>query len=259
MSFSKFQLAAFYSQPLPVCYDGDSGDPPEGQGNDDQQPQDKGGKTFTQEELNRTLAEDRRKHAAKLQALEAKLNETLESTKLTVQEREELQNSLEDMKKQFQTKEQIAAQEKKKLETQYQSELGQWKSRAEVAESKYTDSTIRRSLADAAVNGDAFSVEQIVTLLRPMAKLNEDKVVIDFNDRHVETGEAIVTQLSPIEAVKRMREIPEQFGNLFKSNVVSGMGAGSGQQHQSGKVDVRKLTPEQYKKMRKENPSALGF
>jgi hypothetical protein len=91
-----------------------------------------------------------------------------------------------------------------------------------------------------------------------MAKLNDDKVVIEFNDIHVETGEPIVTQLSPLDAVKRMREIPEQYGNLFKANVVSGMGANGGQAT-SGKIDVRKLSPEQYKKLRKENPSALGF
>lgn len=257
MRFSKLALAAFYSQPFHVCYDGEGDGTPAGDPGSDPSGDNKGG-VFTQDKVNALLAEDRRKHAAKLQALEAKLNETLETSKLTTQQREELENSMEDMRKQFQTKEQIAAQEKKKLESQYTTELAQWKSRAESAESRYNDSTIKRHLTEAAVSGDAFSVEQIETLLRPMAKLVEDKVVIEFNDRHVETGEPIVTQLSPSEAVKRMREIPEKYGNLFKSNVATGMGANAGQTN-NGKIDVRKLSPEQYKKLRKENPSALGF
>jgi hypothetical protein len=64
--------------------------------------------------------------------------------------------------------------------------------------------------------------------------------------------------MSPAAAVKRMKELAEVHGNLFKSNVVSGVGGSSGTAN-PGKIDMRKLTPQQYAKLRRENPSALGF
>lgn len=263
MSISKFySLALLAALPQFVAYEGDeggSGDSGSGDGGDaDHGAGSTGGSSqaFTQDDVNKFLAEDRRKHAAKLKAMEDKLSAAMQTSQMTQQQREELESSLEDMRKQFQTKEQAALAEKKKLESGYQTRIKELESRVEVAETRYTDSTIRRSLADAAVSGEAFNVEQIVTLLRPHTKLVDDKVVVDFNDMHVETGEPIVTQLSPSEAVKRMRELPEIHGNLFKPNVVSGMGASNGN-GPSGKVDKRNLTPEQYAKLRRENPAAL--
>ena len=130
---------------------------------------------------------------------------------------------------------------------------------------------IDRSLLDAA-GSDAFNPSLIVDLLRPITDLKEEagedgtptgKLVpmVNFNDIDEKTGEPIKTLRTPAEAVKRMKELPEQYGGLFKSNVVSGVGAGSaeGSVGKSGPVDINKLTPEQYRKLRKENPEALGL
>ena len=61
-----------------------------------------------------------------------------------------------------------------------------------------------------------------------------------------------------------MKELPAIYGNLFKSGVVSGIGATSRQpaasrSGQSGKLDVRKLTPQQYAEIRAKNPELLGL
>ena len=125
---------------------------------------------------------------------------------------------------------------------------------------------LRRALTDFDVVlptlGDAFSNGQVVDLLRSNTKLVDDQPMVDFPDIHVETGEAIVTQLSPEDAIKRMKELPDKYGNLFKANVINGVGgnASSGDVSRSGgKVDVKSLTPEQYAKLRQENPAALGL
>jgi hypothetical protein len=128
-------------------------------------------------------------------------------------------------------------------------------------------------LQTAAINGDAFNSGQIVGLLRPITELRPewDKdgketgrlvPMIDFPDVDEKTGENIKTLRTPQDAVKRMKELPQNYGNLFKSNVVSGVGAGTAAGTgvpASGTVDARKLTPEQYRKIREENPELLGL
>lgn len=262
MRFISFALMSDASIPAMVCYDnedGGAGDAgggagaPSGAGD-----QGGGSKAFTQEDINKFLADDRRKHAQKMQALETKIGDLTKNSQMTQQQRDDLETSVEDMKKQFQTKEQVAAQEKLKFEGQYKTKLTEAEERAKTFEGKFVDSTIHRALLDAAAANDAFNVQQVIALLRPKTKLLNDGPVVDFDDISVETGEAIVTQLTPLEAVKRMRELANVHGNLFKSNVVTGVGASNGSA-QTGKIDVRKLSPQQYAKLRKENPSALGF
>ena len=96
---------------------------------------------------------------------------------------------------------------------------------------------MERALQDAAVSGDAFNTNTVMSVLRPMTRLTEItdektgkgtgkfKVVVDFPDTDPNTGEPTVTLHSPESAVKRMKELPQIYGNLFKSGVVSGIGS----------------------------------
>jgi hypothetical protein len=94
-----------------------------------------------------------------------------------------------------------------------------------------------------------------------MTKMVGDSPMIDFPDISEDTKEPIVKQMTPTEAVERMKQLPHIHGNLFKSNVVGGVGAGSatGGTPGSGKVDLKKITMEQYQQLRKTNPKALGL
>jgi len=129
-------------------------------------------------------------------------------------------------------------------------------------------------LMDAAVGGDAYNVSVLMNQLRPMTRLTEItdekakgtgkfKVVVDFPDTDPNTGEPTVTLHTPESAVKRMKDLPQVYGNLFKSGVVSGIGSsaatGGLASGAGGKVDPRKLSQEQYLKIRQENPALLGL
>jgi hypothetical protein len=130
-------------------------------------------------------------------------------------------------------------------------------------------------LQDAAVVHDAFRSEQVVSLLRGKTKLIEEtdqktqkttgkfKPMVEFEDVDATTGEPITTTRTPAEAVKRMKELPEIYGNLFKSNVVSGIGSNSSTAGltagANGKVDARKLSQAQFRELRAKNPEALGL
>jgi flagellar motor protein MotB len=230
---------------------------------------------FSQEDLNKILAEDRRKHQAQVAKIQQTLEETLASKNLTTQEREQLAQRLEDMQKETRTKEQQQAHERKQMEEMHATKLEEEKKGRVQWENRFRESMVERSLQDAAVTGDAFQPSQVMTILRQMTRLSEStdektgkgtgkfKVVVDFPDTDPTTGEAIVTLHTPESAVKRMKELPAIYGNLFKSGVVSGIGSSSATgglaSGQSGKLDVRKLTPQQYAEVRAKNPELLGL
>ena len=230
---------------------------------------------FTQEDLNKILAEDRRKHQAQIVKIQQTLEETLTSKNLTTQEREQLAQRLEDMQKETRTKDQQAAHERKQLEEQYQTKLEEEKKGRVQWENRFRESMVERALQDAAVTGDSFQPAQVVTILRQMTRINEVtdektgkgtgkfKVVVDFPDTDPTTGESVITLHTPESAVKRMKELAAIYGNLFKSGVVSGIGSssvtGGTALGVTGKVDVKNLTPQQYAEIRAKNPEALGL
>lgn len=260
----KLMWSPYWSAPVATCFDGDgdgSGDGT-GDGTGAGDPGNAAPKTFTQEELNKFLAEDKRKHQAQYQKIEKQYQDLLQKTNLSTEERSKLEESLEDVRKQLRSREEQAKYEKKQLEDTYSQRLAEAEAKAKKTEERYYDMLITRAIQDAAVAGDAFQPKQIVTLLKQHVKLVDDKPMIEFPDFDTETGEQIVTQRTPDEAITRMKQLPEVWGNLFKSNVVSGVGGTSNTgmaPGANGQVDVRKLSTEQYMKLRKENPAALGL
>ena len=128
-------------------------------------------------------------------------------------------------------------------------------------------------MQDAAVQGDAYNAGTMMAVLRPMTRLTEIvdektgkgtgrfEVKVDFPDTDPTTGESTVTIHTPEGAVKRMKQL-DQFANLFKSSVVSGIASSSatgGLASGSGKIDLRKLTQAQYMEIREKNPELLGL
>ena len=250
-----------------VCYDGEEGDggtPPETKTT---------GKTFTQDDVNKFLAEDRRKHQEKLKTLESSYEKILEDKTLAAEARTQLETELEDLRSQFRTKEQQVDHEKKQQKAEYEAKLTQATEAAKRYEGLYTSFVIDASIREAAKANEAFSEDQITGLIRGQTKVQE---VLDengkptgkfapmtkFQDVDAE-GKPIETLRTPADAVKRMKELPNLWGNLFRANVVSGVGQGAatgGVTPGAGaQIDVSRLTPEQYRKIRKENPALLGL
>jgi hypothetical protein len=228
-------------------------------------------KRLTQTEVNRIMADEKRKYQVQLQRVEKMLEEVSASKNLTVQEREQLTAQRDELQATLRTKEEQAAHEKKQLEESFKKQLADKTKDAETWQKRYEATTIDSALQDAAVGGDAFSTQQVVNLLRPstrLAEVRDDKgrftgehqVVVSFPDS-AEDGTAITRELSPHDAVKAMQAKPNAYGNLFKSGVVSGIGSGSGggTPSSNGKIDVRKLTQQQYMEIREKTPELLGL
>ena len=231
-------------------------------------------KDFSQTDLNRYLADDRRKHKEKYEKLEASFKEILDDKNLQKEQRSKLANELEDLQKSHRTEAQQAEYERKQERERFTSELDVTRESATKWETLYKSSIVERSLQDAAISAEAFNANQIVGLLRPMTKMQEEvdesgdsrgtfTPLIDFPDIDETTGEEVVSLRTPAQAVQRMKELPDLYGNLFRPNVVSGIGAGSAtggvQSGDGSRVDPLKLSDEQYREMRRKNPAALGL
>lgn len=226
-----------------------------------------------QEKVNSLLAVERRKTEAKSKETETRLAKVLENKTLSDDERSRLEVTLEDLRTQHMTEKQKSARELEKAKTEYETSLDEAKKSAGHWQGMYTDSNINRALQDAAVANDAYQAAQIVTILKPYTEMVEDmdsegKATgtglvprIAFPDKDNDSGEPITTSLTPADAVKRMKEIPDLYGNLFKSNSVGGIGGTNATDGSSsgGSIDYENISMEEYVKLRKENPKALGL
>lgn len=219
---------------------------------------------FTQDDVNKLLAEEKRKAQVALKKTEENIQKQLESAKLTEEQRVKAQADLEEVQGLLRTKEEQAKIEKQKLETDFTKRVKDAESRAEKAEKMYKEEKINRALEDAADKGDAFRPTQVVKeLLGHTMLTTEGRVIVNFPDVEVDTGNPIVKVLTPAEAVKRMAEMPEH-ENLFKSKIAGGLG-GNGSSTMpvgtNGKVDLHKIDGKRYLELRKtpEGRRALGL
>jgi hypothetical protein len=232
--------------------------------------------TFTQDQLNRILADDRRKHQQKYSALEKQMQSLAEDKNLEQQQREELQASLEEIQAQRRTKEQQIAHDAQKAKREYEERLKKAEEDAKNFRTMYEDTVVTNALMMAADPEEVTNRDLIVRLLKPQTAIrditDEDgkptgqkAPLVELEDVDVTTGKRITTLRTPEDALARMKELPTQYGGLFRANVVSGIGSGTatdGVKSGSGDgLDLSEIAkdPALYRKYRKENPAALGL
>jgi hypothetical protein len=218
-------------------------------------------KMFTQEQVNAYLAEERRKVQAKNAPVIQELEQLRSSARLTEEEKANLTARIETLQSENLTKEQQLTREietHKKKATETEKALTQ---RAEQWQGRYADLLVDNAISKAANTNDVFKESQMVDFLKPKAKViqvvgddgkpkDEFQVVIKFNDVDAKTGSPVSLELSPSDTVKRMKELPEEYGNLFKSGVQAGVGrtkAGGA----TGEPDVSKMGAKEYREYRK--------
>lgn len=230
---------------------------------------------FDQDQVNKIvqdrLAKDRKKHEERYKGLEKTHQDLLANQALSQDERTTLEQSLEDLRKQHRTKEEQAKHEKNELKENYETQLQTYKDSAAHWEKQHKEFLVEKSLLEAAVTHDAFMPQQILSIVRDWTKLvdavdENDKPtgkltpMVDLPDVDADTGKAIITQQTPASAIERLKELQP---NLFKSNVVSGVGGNSTTGGMTpgadGHVDQKELTTEQWMKLYKEDPAKLNL
>jgi hypothetical protein len=190
-------------------------------------------KTFTQEEVNKIMAEDRRKQQKNRDQLVSQLKTISENKNLTEKERDELATRIEQLQNETMTAQEVAKREKEKITKDYTKQVDRERADKERIWNKYSNEKITREIQDAAIEHDAVSTTQIVNLLQPSCKVIDelgkegqptgDYVTrVAFRDKD-DKGTTITLELNVTDAVKRMKEMPEHW-NLFKSGANGGIG-----------------------------------
>ena len=226
-----------------------------------------GEKVFKQEDVNRLLAEERRKLQTGAQKLAGELEALRTKASLTQQERDELSTRIDALQSEYMTKEELTKRQLDKAKKEADDRIAALEGTAKTWQSKYTTTTIKRTITDAAASNDAYNAGQIVAILERDATLvdvldedqkptGEHEVRIKFNDVD-KGGKAVTLTLTPAEAVKRMKEIGD-FQNLFKGTGTGGVGStnrGSGKPLDA--ANLARTNPEEYRKLRKEGKIQL--
>lgn len=204
-----------------------------------------------QAKLNQLLAAEKRANQAKI----AQLTETIKNFSGTTEELTALKAKTEELEASLRTKEEQAAFELNKTKKEADEATKRLTGDRDQWRTRYTDAEISRAITDAASTHQAFNPSQVLAMLKPTTRLVEEngrfnvKVKLTVpNDK----GEQVELDLTPNDAVKRMTEMTETYGNLFR-NTKSG---GTGGSNTSGgtKLSLAELArnPELYRKMRAE-------
>lgn len=256
-----FGFLAAFPRPIPRDEPDQNTDPANGDdGSDggDDQGGDGGDKNrvFTQEQVNEIVVKRNKKVREQLQNTERRYEQLLQSQQLTAQEKNELRGELETIQAQLRSREEQARYEAKKQQEKFQTTLEQTTGERDRFKSLFETQTRDNAIMQAAVTHDAYNPEQFISVLGPRTKIVEE-----VNEQGEKTGRLVPrvevrvvgedgttnVELRPVEdAVAQMKDEPEKYGNLFRSNVASGIGEGSNSSAAGGRVDPSKMSAEEY-------------
>jgi uncharacterized protein (DUF3084 family) len=220
-----------------------------------------------QAELNKMMAENRRSLTNQNQELVKQLETLRQNSQLTQEERDTLQVQITQLEEQYLSKEEIAKRESSKAQKAYEEKLSQAEGSVNQWRQRYADSTIHRAWQDAAISGKALkpAIPQISEMFRHRTELVERIVdgkpsgeydaIVKFPDVN-EEGNEVTLDMTPAEAVKRMKELPEKYGYLFEGAAKGGAGLLNNADGTSRQPAFQELmdNPVKYAAWRKENP-----
>ena len=219
-----------------------------------------------QEELNTLMADNKRSLTKQNQDLVTQLEQLKQNSRLTQEERDDLQTRITQVEEQYMSKEELTKRESGKREKEYEQNIGNINKERDSWKNMYSSETIDRSIQDAAIEGGALHPSQIVDLLRGRTQLVEVldssgqptgrySPIIKFNDVD-EDNNPVALELAPAEAIKRMKELADKYGNLFEGTSSGGLGEEGGGTGGKGVTLMKDVLsdPAKYAEWRKKNP-----
>lgn len=218
-----------------------------------------------QDQLNTMIASNRKGLTQKNLEIVQQLEKLKSQHTAKTQEHDDLEAQIEELRTQHLSTEEMAKHNAEKAGKEHQKIVDSLTVDSNKWKTLYKNQTTQRSLLDAAVQGEAIRAEQIVSMLETMTSVVEVadsvgkgtgayKTIVKFNDVN-EAGERVTIDLSPIDAVNRMKELPKLYGNLFKGTSTGGLGADGNTDGGSTSTKLADITKdrESYKKWRKDS------
>ncbi len=253
------------------CFDDGGGDPPATLPN--------GAPAFTpeqQEYVNRVAALERRTTEAKLKKRYEGVDTQLQNALSAAQTAEERVAAYEaanlELSNSHKTAEQRYNDELNRQSKLSAKQLADANAAREAAETKFRRHLVDASITDASVKYRAISPSQILPLVRDRARVvpvldkagqptGQDRVVIDY-DGVDDAGTPVKLELTADQYLEKIRA-DESWSNLFASDKVGGTGQhsdiGGFGPKQSADFNALLQNPQEYMRLRKENPRTLGL
>ncbi len=233
-----------------------------------------GNRLLTQDQFSYEVGEARKKANAKNSELIQQLENLRADKSTSEQMKEELEQRINALKSQSQTKEEQLTTEVTQLKKKLDTETKKLAAERDEIQSLWHEERIANEIRGACEENNAVSYEQMYGLIRMNAelvpKLDDDgkpikgqfEAVATFQDVD-EEGNPVTKKLPIKAAVKRMRELPERFGNLFKSDETGGVGLqtfyGKGGSSENGMPPEEVFSdPALYEKWRENNKKLVG-
>ena len=266
----KFKFSFVDYDLLTVVYDNegdDKGSDDKGsddKGNDDKGSDDKSGddkskkpehRSYSQDELERAVLAERKKAQEQTRVTIQSLEKLKESQSISEQEKQRLAQQIDDLNRTLLSKEELAKRDKEKLVIEHKNTLDSVTRERDTWKNRFEENQIVRAITDAAIQGEAFNPRLIVPLLKPNAALLEGtgpdgkpngvfavKIRLSEVDAN---GEEKVLSFSPEDAIKVMKDRPNEYGQLFKGNTNGGTGGGASTNN-IGKLDPSKMSHDEF-------------
>lgn len=226
---------------------------------------------FTPEQqqfINRQIAAEKRKLQQQNEKTINDLRKLQNDKNTTDKQRQDLQKRIEELQQQFLSKEELAKSDFEKKQKEFQQQIAQERTEKEHWKQLFHTSQIDRAIQDEAMAADAFNPAQIRDILLQKARLDEDKdgeskPTGTFTPRvkleaEGDDGKVITLDLTVREAIKKMKDTPEKYGNLFKSGVAGGIGGNGSQGGGRKQKPAAKMSTAEYIEARKKDPN-LAF
>jgi hypothetical protein len=225
-------------------------------------------KTFTQDDVNKMLAAEKRTWQDKVQTSVAAL-ENIKREGLTPEQKAELQSQIDSLRAQAQTAEEIAKQKLSKAERDWAKRERELVEQRDAAVKAYSDLEIQTELSTAMalhrVKPAATSVvssylkanlSQAPVLDSEGKPTGRKQYMVAMTAYDAESKTTKALSLPVVDAVNQLRE-REEFANLFESAAKAGMGQGAS--GRTGTNDIAKMSQEEYMAARAANPRSLGL
>ena len=221
-----------------------------------------------QEFVNKLLAEERKSAKAATDKTIAELQKVQADKSTTETQRKALQTQIDELKAQHMSREDILKAEKESVQREMHTQLEVQKKESETWQNRFTKTTIKRELGDGASEAGAYSNKQIVAILEPNSKLVEERdsqgnptgnfvTMVTMEGQNAE-GKPAMLEYTVKDAIQKLKNNPQEHGNLFKSILASGLGGSGSAANGSGRggKQPKDMSQAEYNEWRKKNPNA---
>lgn len=219
---------------------------------------------FTQEQVNKLLAENKRTLQAQNAEYAKQLEELKQSSNLSATEKEELAARIEQLSQQHMTEKEKTQHEIDKAKKKYETDTAALQEAGKHWQGQYQGLLIENAVIAGATTHKAANAEQMLDLLKQKAKVvpildeatgqptGKFTVKLPVKVLDPKTKAPTIVELDAVDAIGKMRDDPSN-GNLFMFDGKTGLGGNNvptpGTNTDS--INVKDMTSEQFMAFRK--------